>query len=97
MSAAAIFNRVAKRTKAEFGHPIGLHMFRHCAATTIAVEDPEQVLIAKDLLGHSSFSTTERYYIMAQQNSAAERYQNAMLALHKEVSNDARQRKSRRQ
>ena len=74
MSGSAIFQRVAKRTKAAFGHPIGLHLFRHCAATSIAIEQPQDVLITKDLLGNWSYSVTESHYNLAQQVDAARSY-----------------------
>ena len=96
MSSATIFDRVVMRTKAAFGHPVGLQQFRHFGATSIAREDPGQVLISRDLLGHLSFSTTEKFYIMAEQTKAAERYQEIVLALDRESKSDGHRRKSRR-
>ena len=61
--------------------PINPHLFRDCAATTIAIEDPEHVRIASQILGHRSAATTERYYNQAQTIDAARRYQDFLVAL----------------
>jgi integrase/recombinase XerD len=37
-------------------------LFRNCAATSIAVEQPEHVHIIKSVLGHTNLRTGERYY-----------------------------------
>ena len=42
------------------------HLFRHALATHIAINDPASVHMAMAILGHGSFATTDRYYIMAQ-------------------------------
>jgi len=57
---------VQKRTKKAFGFGVNLHRFRQAAATFWSIHDPANVRGVKDLLGHASFSTTERHYIMAQ-------------------------------
>ena len=88
MSGSAIFQRVTKRTKAAFGHPIGLHLFRHCAATSIAIEQPQDVLITKDLLGHWSYSVAESYYNLAQQVDAGRRYQAVLTDLRLELEQE---------
>jgi integrase/recombinase XerD len=70
MDDSAIYDRVVQRTRAEFGFPVNLHRFRHAAATFWSIQDPSNVRGAKDLLGHSSFGTTEKHYIMAQSRLA---------------------------
>ena len=65
MTQMAIYDRIRARTAAAFGKAINPHMFRDAAATTMAVNDPEHVRIAAPLLGHRSFSTTEKYYQQA--------------------------------
>ena len=47
------------------------HLFRDAAATTIALDRPEQVRLAAPLLGHRSFATTERHYNLARTAEAA--------------------------
>ena len=61
----AIYDAIRNHTEAAFGTPINLHLFRDAGATTLAVDDPQHVRIAAPLLGHRTFSTTERHYIQA--------------------------------
>ena len=70
MDGGAIYARVRQRTRGAFGFPVNLHRFRHAAATLWSIRDPGNVRGAKDLLGHSSFRTTENYYVMAQSRLA---------------------------
>jgi integrase len=70
MCAAAIYNAVRKRTRKELGFPVSLHRFRAAAATFWSIKDPANIRGAKDLLGHSSFATTEKDYIMARSRLA---------------------------
>jgi integrase/recombinase XerD len=61
---------VQKRTKRVFGFGVNLHRFRHAAATFWSIYDPVNVRGAKDLLGQTTFATTEKHYIMAQSRIA---------------------------
>ena len=70
MDDGAIYDTVCRRTHAAFGFPVNLHRFRSAAATLWSIRDPANVRGAKDLLGHSSFGTTEQHYIMAQSRIA---------------------------
>jgi integrase len=70
MDGGAIYARVRQRTRDTLGFPVNLHRFRHAAATLWSVSDPKNVRGAKDLLGHSSFRTTEKHYVMAQSRLA---------------------------
>jgi integrase len=70
MDDGAIYDRVVQRTREGLGFPVNLHRFRHAAATFWSVQDPANVRGVKDLLGHSSFGTTEKHYIMAQSRLA---------------------------
>ncbi len=74
LTGSGIYDRVCHHTRKVFGFAVNLHLFRDCASSTIATRDPGQVLIARDLLGHASFSTTERFYIQARQIEAGRRY-----------------------
>src|SRR5260370_40613573 len=56
-----LYMRITARTRAAFGRSISPHLFRDCAATTIAIEDPAHVRIAAPLLHHRTFATTEKY------------------------------------
>jgi integrase/recombinase XerD len=66
MDGGTIYDTVRRRTLVAFGFPINLHRFRLAAGTLWSIHDPANVRGVKDLLGHTSFDTTEKYYIMAQ-------------------------------
>jgi integrase len=66
----AIYVTVRKRTVEALGFPVNPHRFRRAAATLWSSRDPTNVRGVKDLLGHASFNTTEKYYIMAQSRVA---------------------------
>ena len=81
----SIAMRIPKVTQRLFGEPISPHLFRHCAATSIAVEDPEHVRIVKAILGHASFHTSERYYIKAHGVAAGRRHQRSLADLRRSL------------
>jgi integrase/recombinase XerD len=70
MRERGIYGAVRRRTRKALGFPINLHRFRSAAATFWSIRDPANVRGAKDLLGHASFATTEKYYVMAQSRIA---------------------------
>jgi site-specific recombinase XerD len=70
MRDGAIYNRVTKLTKKAFGVSVNPHLFRDCAATSMAIEDPEHVHAASKLLGHATIETTTRHYNQATSLSA---------------------------
>jgi integrase/recombinase XerD len=70
MTDDGIYEAVRRRTRSAFGFAINLHRFRHAAATFWSSRDPKNVRGAKDLLGQSSFGTTEKHYIIAQSRLA---------------------------
>lgn len=73
MTQQAIYDRIVKRTE-EAGLRTSPHAFRHAAATTLAVGDPEHVRVAAPLLGHTTFTTTERHYRRAHKIEAHRRF-----------------------
>ena len=81
----AIYGCVCRRTKAAFGRPVNLHLFRDCSATTIAIEDPANILVARDFLGHSDLRMTQRYN-QAPQIQAIGEFQAALTVLDKELN-----------
>jgi integrase len=84
MSDNAIYSRIVARTLEGLGQPINPHLFRDCAATSIAIEDPAHVGIASHLLSHRAGSTTERYYNQAGSVEASRLMQRHILALRKD-------------
>jgi integrase len=74
MTEMGIYLRVRQHTRAAFGVAINPHLFRDAAATTLAIADPENVRVAAPLLGHRTFTTTERYYQQAKSLEAHRQY-----------------------
>lgn len=79
----AVYARVATTTLAAFGGRISPHRFRHAAATSQALHDPTRVVDAHKLLGHSSFKTTQRYYIHTSTNDGARELQRNLQQLRR--------------
>lgn len=75
LDATSIPQRIKKHTRAAFGKHLWPHLFRDCAATSIAVEDPKSARSIKNILGHSSLATSEKHYNQAQSLEASRRYQ----------------------
>ncbi len=71
---ASISDRIRYRTQQEFGERITPQLFRDCAATSVAIQDPDHVHVSAVLLGHKTLSTTERYYNQAQLLHASRHY-----------------------
>jgi integrase len=65
----------------EFGEALRPHAFRHIAATTIAIEDPEHVSIIADVLGHATLSMSQKHYNRARGVEANTSYQEIMQSI----------------
>ena len=81
MTRIAIYDRIIARTREGLDRPVNPHLFRDCAATSIAIEDPFHVRVATRLLGHRTAATTERYYNQAHSIEAARRHQELMVGI----------------
>ena len=75
LSGDAIYHRIITRTRTAFGFSLNPHLFRDCAATTLAVHKPDLVLTAAGLLGHANLSTIHQHYIHAQTIKAGNQHQ----------------------
>jgi integrase len=75
-----IYDLIVARTREGLGQPVNPHLFRDCAATSVAIEDPVHVGIASRLLGHRTGSTTERYYNQARSVEASRFMQKSLMA-----------------
>ncbi len=96
LSDAALYAQVCKRTRAAFGRPINLHLFRDIAATEIAYRDPARIGIARDLLGHSDLRAVDRHYNQASQVQAGRAYHQALLEERHDLAQTGRKRDQRR-
>lgn len=79
-----VYEAVTRTTKRAFGRSINPHLFRDCAVTSVAVEDPKHIGIAPPILGHTDPRTTEQHYIQAQQIDAGRKLQASLKALRGE-------------
>jgi integrase/recombinase XerD len=80
---------IIARTRAAFGVSINPHLFRDCAATTLAIEDPAHVGAAATILGHTSSRTTHKHYIQANTLTASRRHLAAVAARRRLARNAA--------
>lgn len=95
LNGQAIYGAIAARTRAEFGHPIGPRLFRHCAATTIAIMQPERIGVARDLLSHASLTATNAHYNKARSIEASRHYASVLARLRPAARQPDRQRLKR--
>jgi integrase len=95
MTYNSLGSQVQKVTGRRLGRRLGMHLFRHCAATSLALEAPEHVRQIPALLGHRRLATSERYYNLAEGSTAAASYQEGLLALRRRLQEEA-QRPGRR-
>jgi integrase len=85
MTDNGIFDRIVARTREGMGQPINPHLFRDCAVTSVATDDPANIGIASRLLGHRTGSTTERYYNQAHSVEASLLMHEFLLARRNDV------------
>lgn len=57
--------RMKELTLRLIGRDVSCHLFRDCAATTLAITSPDMARLTKSLLGHSTDKTATRYYNQA--------------------------------
>jgi site-specific recombinase XerC len=72
--ARSVYQRITKLTRRLFGTPINPHLLRDCAASSLAAVSADMARAAAPLLGHRQFSTTERFYIQADNLAASRRH-----------------------
>ncbi|TIS53196.1 MAG: hypothetical protein E5W91_32040 [Mesorhizobium sp.] len=82
MTDKMIWRHFKKRTLVGLGVAIGPHRLRSADATFLSIADPENIRAARDLLGHKSFSMTEKHYIHGAQSRLAGRELARLLAAH---------------
>jgi integrase len=75
MSDSYINHRLCKVTARELGRPVNPHLFRDCAMTSRAIDDPDNVRAMPPVLGHSDMQTSERHYNQADAIKASRQHQ----------------------
>jgi integrase/recombinase XerD len=86
MKARTIYGRITTVTERAFGKSINPHLFRDCAVTTVAIDDPEHIGIAAPILGHTDPRTTEKHYIQANAIAAGRRLRKSVDSMRKELA-----------
>jgi site-specific recombinase XerD len=81
LSRQEIYHCITMRTREGLRRPINPQLFRDCATTSIARDDPDHIGIAWRLLGHRTPTTAEKYYNQARSVEASRRLQNFLLSL----------------
>lgn len=74
LSGQAVWKIITRHTQRHLGVAVNPHLFRDCAASFLGEADPEHVRLAAPLLGHTSFTTTERHYITAHARTALRKH-----------------------
>jgi integrase len=97
MTGKTLNGSICKVTERAFGKPINPHLFRDCAVTTVALEDPGHIGIAPPILAHTDPRTTERHYIQAQQLDAGRRLRQSLESLRQQYRPAHAQRRQRRE
>lgn len=77
-------------TEEAFGKAITPHLFRDCAATSIAIHDPEHVWITTNILGHNTLATSQKYYDQSRMLEAGRHYQSTIAGLHRKLTKEDR-------
>ena len=66
MSEQSVYWNTCRLTEELYDQRINPHLFRDCAASALATEDPEHILAIARILGHASIDTTMRHYNQSQ-------------------------------
>lgn len=82
VGSASIYLRITKLTERLFGVAINPHLFRDCAATSLALVSADAARAATPLLGHRYPSTTGRYYVHASQLEASRRINDTLAEVY---------------
>lgn len=76
--AAHLGTRISRITEKLVGVRVNPHLFRDCAATTLAYDSPDSARLIRAILGHSTFRTAERHYNQARAIEAGRDYVNIL-------------------
>lgn len=81
LTEGALQKLLKRHTLPRLGRVVTAQRFRHSAASTGANEDPDNVALIADLLGHTNLRTTERAYIVPAGNAAEVSYHELLAQL----------------
>ena len=86
----SVRRQIKLHTEAAFGKAITPHLFRDCAATSIAIHDPEHVWITANILGHNTLATSQKYYDQSRMLEAGRHYQSTITDIHRALLEETR-------
>ena len=78
MKDQSVYCNTCSMTEKLFGRELNPHLFRDCAASALATDDPEHILAIARILGHASINTTQRHYNQSQMIAATVIYHQVM-------------------
>ena len=81
LTPGAISRIICQNTKCAFGHAVNPHLFRNCAATTVATRAGSRMGTAVALLAHRDIRTIDKHYNQANMITAAQDYQKLLDSL----------------
>jgi hypothetical protein len=84
----AVAFQIVFRTRREFGRSVSPHMFRDCAATAVAIDNPKHIGDASLILGHADHRTTEKFYNHARSLEASRRHAAMLASLRESLKAD---------
>jgi integrase/recombinase XerD len=87
-SAQTFVNIIRKRTGVGGQAPLSPHLFRSCAATSVAIDAPGEIDVVPAILGHRSMRIGERYYNLARGLEASRAYGAMLDELRHELNSD---------
>ena len=90
LSSNSIRRQIKLHTEVAFGKPIYPHLFRDCAATSIAIHDPEHVWITANILGNNTLATSQKYYDQSRMLEAGRHDQSTIADLRRTLFETAR-------
>lgn len=93
MSGPSLYHRLRNVTARELGRPINPHLFRDCATTSLAIDDPAHIHAMQPLLGHSSMRTSEMHYNQAKAIEASRLHQALIVTKRRAIARRANRSK----
>jgi len=84
MSEQAVYWNTCRLTEELYGRRINPHLFRDCAASALATDDPEHILAIARILGHASIKTSNDHYNQSQMTAAGDILHDVIVGLRQQ-------------
>jgi integrase len=76
--ARSLAHDISRKSKQALGVAVTPHQFRHLSASIYVANNPNNLAVASEDLGHASLDTTRSFYLRSQQKAASRVYQNKL-------------------